>query len=191
MGDMPWGPVTFLFTDIEGSTRLWQEDEASTRQAVTRHDQRLGEVIGAHGGVVFSTMGDGPAAAFQTASSAISCAVDADRPLDLAVWGTIRPLRVRMGLHTGEAELREGNYFGTAVNRAARLEAVGHGSQIVCSSTPAELAESQVGLVDLGDHRLRDHDHIATGRPSSRDCAAGRSAERSISGSSALGHPSR
>jgi class 3 adenylate cyclase len=158
MGDMPVGTVTFLFTDIEGSTRLWQEDEASMRQAVARHDQLLRDVVAGHGGVVFSTMGDGLAAAFQTASAAISCAVEAQRLLDLESWGTARPVRVRMGLHTGEAELRERDYFGTAVNRAARLVAVGHGGQILCSSVTAELAGESVVLVDLGEHRLRDLD---------------------------------
>jgi predicted ATPase/class 3 adenylate cyclase len=158
MGELPFGTVTFLFTDIEGSTRLWQEDEVSMRQAVARHDQLLREVIGDHRGVVFSTMGDGVAAAFQTASSAVSCAVETQRRLDRQMWGTVRPLRVRMGLHTGEAESRDGDYFGTAVNRAARLVAVGQGGQIICSSATAELAESDVRLVDLGEHRLRDLD---------------------------------
>jgi predicted ATPase len=150
--------VTFLFTDIEGSTRLWQEDEASMRKAVARHDQLLCDVIGDHGGVVFATMGDGLAAAFQTASAAVSCAVEAQRLLDQESWETARPLRVRMGLHTGEAELRDGDYFGTAVNRAARLVAVGHGGQVICSSAAAELADSDLALVDLGEHRLRDLD---------------------------------
>jgi predicted ATPase/class 3 adenylate cyclase len=154
----PSGTVTFLFTDIEGSTRLWQEDEPSMRKAVARHDQLLYQVIADHGGVVFSTMGDGLAAAFQVASAAVSCAVEAQRRLDQETWGTSRPLRVRMGLHTGEAESRGGDYFGTAVNRAARLAAVGHGGQILCSSATAELADGDVGLVDLGEHRLRDLD---------------------------------
>jgi class 3 adenylate cyclase len=158
MGELPVGTVTFLFTDIEGSTRLWQEDEASMRQAVARHDRLLGDVIGDHGGVVFSTMGDGLAAAFQTASAAVSCAVEAQRLLDRESWEAARPLRVRMGLHTGEAELRGGDYFGTTVNRAARLVAVGHGGQVICSSTTAEVADTDVGLVDLGEHRLRDLD---------------------------------
>jgi predicted ATPase len=150
--------VTFLFTDIEGSTRLWQEDEPSMRKAVARHDQLLDEVIADHGGVVFSTMGDGLAAAFQIASAAVSCTVEAQRRLDQEPWGTSTPLRVRMGLHTGEAEMRDGDYFGTAVNRAARLVAVGHGGQIICSSVTAELADSESALVDLGEHRLRDLD---------------------------------
>src|SRR6516162_9358401 len=142
MGEMPVGTVTFLFTHIEGSTRLWQQDEASMRQAVARHDQLLRRVVAGHAGVVFSTMGDGLAAAFQTASAAVACAVEAQRLIDRESWRTVRPVRVRMGLHTGEAELREGDYFGTAVNRAARLVAVGHGGQIVCSSATADMADS-------------------------------------------------
>jgi predicted ATPase/class 3 adenylate cyclase len=154
----PSGTVTFLFTDIEGSTRLWQEDEVSMRQAVARHDQLLRAAVDDHGGVVFSTMGDGLAAAFQTASAAVSCAVEAQRLLDREAWDTVRPIKVRMGLHTGEVELRDDDYFGTAVNRAARLAAVGHGGQIVCSSSTAELADIEIALVDLGEHRLRDLD---------------------------------
>jgi predicted ATPase/class 3 adenylate cyclase len=154
----PSGTVTFLFTDIEGSTRLWQEDEASMRKAVARHDQLLHGVIAGHDGAVFATMGDGLAAAFPTASAAVSCAVEAQRLLDHESWETVRPLRVRMGLHTGEAELRDGDYFGTAVNRAARLMAVGHGGQIICSSSTAEVADTDAALVDMGEHRLRDLD---------------------------------
>ena len=115
MGAMPSGTVTFLFTDIEGSTRLWQEDEASMRQAVARHDQLLGAVIGDYGGVVFSTMGDGLAAAFQTASAAVSCALEAQSLIHRESWEMVRPIKVRIGLHTGEAEFRGGDYFGTAV----------------------------------------------------------------------------
>jgi class 3 adenylate cyclase len=158
MTQLPTGTVTFLFTDIEGSTRLWQADEESMRKAVARHDRLIQAVVADHGGVVFSTMGDGLAAAFQTASAALSCAVEAQRLLDHQSWGTVGPLKVRMGLHTGEAELRDGDYFGTAVNRAARLVAVGHGGQILGSSATAELVDSGIGLVDLGEHRLRDLD---------------------------------
>jgi predicted ATPase/class 3 adenylate cyclase len=154
----PSGTVTFLFTDIEGSTRLWQEDELSMRQAVARHDQLLGEVIVNYGCVVFSTMGDGLAAAFQTASAAVACAVQAQGLIHREPWGTVRPIMVRMGMHTGEAELRQGDYFGTAVNRAARLVAVGHGGQILCSSSTAEVADTDRLLVDLGEHHLRDLD---------------------------------
>jgi class 3 adenylate cyclase len=111
MGALPSGTVTFLFTDIEGSTRLWQEDEASMRNAVARHDQLLRAAVADHGGVVFSTMGDGLAAAFQTASAALCCAMQAQRLIGQQTWETARPVRVRMGLHTGEAELRERGLF--------------------------------------------------------------------------------
>jgi predicted ATPase/class 3 adenylate cyclase len=158
MGELPFGTVTFLFTDMEGSTRLWEENEALMRKALARHDELLGETIADHGGAVFSTMGDGLAAAFQSASAAVICAVDAQSLLGRQSWGTRRPLRVRMGLHTGEAELRGGDYFGTVVNRAARLVSVGHGGQIICSSVTAELVRSDIGLLDLGEHRLRDLD---------------------------------
>jgi class 3 adenylate cyclase len=125
------------------------------REAVARRDALLGDVIGDHGGVVFSTVGDGLAAAFQTASAAVLCAIEAQSKLHREAWETVRSLRVRMGLHTGKAEERGSDYFGTAVNRAARLAAVGHGGQIICSSATAEVSDSDIGLVDLGEHRLR------------------------------------
>ena len=123
----PSGTVTFLFTDIEGSTRLWQQDEASMSAAVARHDDLLREVVTGHGGEVFATMGDGLAVAFPSASSAVAAALSAQRLLATEAWPPSTPIRVRMGLHTGEAERREGDYFGSAVNRAARLMAVGSG----------------------------------------------------------------
>jgi predicted ATPase/class 3 adenylate cyclase len=151
--------VTFLFTDIEGSTRLWQADEAAMRSALSRHDQLLRKVLAEHEGTVFSAMGDGMAAAFGSASMAVNAAVVAQRWLAGESWATSTPLRVRMGLHTGEAEWRDGDYFGTAVNRAARLMAIGHGGQVLCSSATAELVgDAQVSLTDLGKHRLRDLD---------------------------------
>ncbi len=155
----PSGTVTFLFTDIEGSTRLWQADETLMRTALSRHDELLRKSVADHDGTVFSTMGDGIAAAFGSALAAVSAAVDAQGLLAAEVWSTVTPIRVRMGLHTGEAELRDGDYFGTAVNRVARLMAIGHGGQILCSSATAELAVSpEVTLTDLGEQRLRDLD---------------------------------
>jgi predicted ATPase len=150
--------VTFLFTDIEGSTRLWQQDEEAMRAAVARHDELLREVMAGHDGEVFSTMGDGMAAAFASAAAALAAAIAAQQALAVEQWPTNTPIRVRMGLHTGEAQLREGDYFGTAVNRAARLMAVGHGGQVLCSAATASLVEGEVPLVDLGEHRLRDLD---------------------------------
>jgi predicted ATPase len=150
--------VTFLFTDIEGSTRMWQRDERVMRAAVARHDELLIAAVDDHGGRVFSTMGDGVAAAFGSAPAAVAAALAAQRALGAEAWPTEAPLRVRIGLHTGEAELRDDDYFGTAVNRAARLMAVAHGGQVVCSQATAALVDAEVELVDLGEHRLRDLD---------------------------------
>jgi predicted ATPase/class 3 adenylate cyclase len=150
------GTLTFLFTDIERSTRFWQEDPSGMRLAVARHDQLVRGAIEGHEGVVFSTMGDGMAAAFGRASSAVAAAREAQLALTAEVWPTIRPLRVRMGLHTGEAEERDGDFFGATVNRAARLTAAGHGGQVVCSHVTAGMLDAAVPLVDLGEHRLRD-----------------------------------
>jgi predicted ATPase/class 3 adenylate cyclase len=154
----PSGTVTFLFTDIEGSTRLWQLNEAAMREAVRRHDEMLRATVAECAGVVFSTMGDGLASAFTSAHAALRAAGLAQDRLSKEEWTTAEPVRVRMGLHSGEAEERDGDYFGTAVNRAARLMAIGHGGQVLCSSTTAELLEGSVTLVDLGEHRLRDLD---------------------------------
>jgi predicted ATPase/class 3 adenylate cyclase len=154
----PLGTVTFLFTDIEGSTRLWQADETAMRAALSRHDRLLRQTVAEHAGVVFSTMGDGIAAAFGSPSGAIGAALAAQRVLASESWPTATPIRVRMGIHTGEVELRDGDYFGTAVNRAARLMAIGHGGQVLVSSQTAGLFETNWGLVDLGEQRLRDLD---------------------------------
>jgi len=154
----PTATVTFLFTDIEGSTRLWQQDEQVMGLAVARHDKLLREVVEAHGGEVFSTAGDGLAAVFVSARAAVAAALAGQQALAAEPWATVAPVRVRMGLHTGEAERRDGDYFGTSVNRCARLMAVGHGGQVLCSQATAALLDAEVSLIDLGDHRLRDLD---------------------------------
>ncbi len=151
----PSGTVTFLFTDIEGSTRLWQADEPAMRAALSRHDEILRKTVAGHGGVVFSSMGDGIAAAFPSASGAVAAALVSQRLLGAEVWPSATSVRVRMGIHTGEAEVRDGDYLGTAVNRAARLMAIGHGGQVLASSQTAGLV-SGVEVADLGWHRLRD-----------------------------------
>jgi predicted ATPase len=151
--------VTLLFTDIEGSTRLWQAGEAAMRAALSRHDSLLRKTVSEQDGVVFSSMGDGIAAAFSSASAAVSAALASQRLLDEESWPTAWPIRVRMGIHTGEAVSRDGDYLGTAVNRAARLMDIGHGGQVLCSSATAEILGNDAGeLVDLGEHRLRDLD---------------------------------
>ncbi len=153
--EAPSGTVTFLFTDVEGSTRLWEAVPEAMRLALARHDELLRAAIEAHGGRVFSTGGDGFAVAFQRAGDASRAAVDAQAALAVEEWPEGAPIRVRMGLHTGEAEERGGDYFGPDVNRASRLMGVAHGGQVVCSSVTAELLRG-VELTDLGEHRLRD-----------------------------------
>jgi len=151
--------VTFLFTDIEGSTRLWQHDEEAMRAALERHDSIVKSASDGHGGYVFSTGGDGFGVAFARAGEAVAAAVDAQAALLAEPWPEGARILVRMGLHTGEAEERDGDYFGTVVNRAARLMAVGHGGQVLCSAATADVvADAVLGLVDLGEHRLRDLD---------------------------------
>ena len=118
----PSGVVTFLFTDVEGSTRRWENDAQAMRAALVVHDKVLRTVIEAYDGFLFSHTGDGFVAAFASPMSAVNAAIDAQRELGLPV---------RMGLATGEAELRDGDYFGTVLNRAARVMAAGHGGQIL------------------------------------------------------------
>jgi predicted ATPase/class 3 adenylate cyclase len=146
----PSGTVTFLFTDIEGSTRLWESDPDAMRSALARHDQILRTAIEGHGGFVFATGGDGFAVAFHRAAEAVAAAADAQQVLQAQELPA-----VRMGVHTGEAVERDGDYFGPAVNRTARLMAVAHGGQVVVSGAVAPLVDD-VELRDLGEHRLRD-----------------------------------
>src|SRR5246500_5194726 len=142
----PSGVVTFLFTDIEGSTRRWEADADAMRAALLAHDTVLRVAIEAHSGFLFGHTGDGVVAAFASPKSAVDAAVAAQLELELPV---------RMGLATGEAELRDGDYFGTVLNRAARVMAAGHGGQILVADSTAVLL-SGVDLVDLGPRRLRD-----------------------------------
>jgi len=142
----PSGVVTFLFTDVEGSTRRWEADAPAMRAALVAHDKVLRTAIEAYDGFLFSHTGDGFVAAFASPMSAVYAAIDAQRELGLPV---------RMGLATGEAELRDGDYFGTVLNRAARVMAAGHGGQILLAESTAGLL-SGVDLVDLGPRRLRD-----------------------------------
>ncbi len=131
MAELPSGTVTFLFTDVEGSTRLWEDHPEAMRPALARHDEIVGHAITAHDGHVVKTTGDGFHAAFRTAQDAIGAAVDAQAALRAEVWSETGPLLVRIGVHTGETQERDGDYYGTAVNRAARVMAVAHGGQIV------------------------------------------------------------
>ncbi len=161
MAGLPTGTVTFLFTDLEGSTRLWEEHPEAMREALARHDAILHEAIGSRRGVVFSEMGDGMAAAFASAGEAVAAALDAQLGLGACEWGETGPLRARMGLHTAAAELRpDGQYVNQPLNRCARLMAIANGGQVVVSETVESLVRGalppDVGLLDLGEHRLRD-----------------------------------
>ena len=138
MPDLPTGTVTFLFTDIEGSTRLWEEHPKAMRLALARHDALLRQAIESHGGHVFKTMGDQFCAAFAGASDALAAAAHAQHALQSAAWAETGPIRVRMALHTGTAEERGGDYFGPPLNRVARLLAVAHGGQVLLSSATEE-----------------------------------------------------
>ena len=119
MSALPTGTVTFLFTDLEGSTRLWEEHPDAMRSALARHDEILRDAIAAHAGYVVKTTGDGFHAAFADASDAVRAALDAQLRLVSETWGSTSSLRVRMGIHTGAGEVRDGDYYGTALNRAA------------------------------------------------------------------------
>ena len=142
----PSGVVTFLFTDVEGSTRRWEADAEGMRAALAAHDEVLRTAIEAHGGWLFKHTGDGVCAAFASPRSAVDAAVAAQRGLELPV---------RMGIATGEAELRGGDYFGVVLNRAARVMAAGHGGQVLLVDSTASLLGG-VELLDLGQRRLRD-----------------------------------
>lgn len=162
MTDRPTGTVTFLFTDIEGSTQLWEQHPEAMKAALARHDALLRGCCEARNGYVFKTVGDAFCVAFASPIEALLAALEAQRALSItsevvtAVW----PLRVRMGLHTGEAEEREGDYFGPSLNRVARLMSAGHGGQILLSVATQELIRDRLppptALHDLGERRLKD-----------------------------------
>jgi class 3 adenylate cyclase/DNA-binding XRE family transcriptional regulator len=157
---LPTGTVTFLFTDIEGSTKLWEQHPKAMPAALARHDTILQQAIAATAGVVFKMVGDGCHAVFATAPAALATAVTAQRALQVEPWGPSGQLQVRMALHSGMAEIRDGDYFGAPLNRVARLLAAGHGGQTLLSLATAELVREELppdaALRDLGTHRLKD-----------------------------------
>jgi predicted ATPase/class 3 adenylate cyclase/DNA-binding CsgD family transcriptional regulator len=147
----PSGTVTFLLTDIEDSTRLWEANPAYMAEAVQTHDAIVRSTIERHGGHVFATGGDGFSAAFSSAVGAVTAAVESQREL---VGDDAIPFAVRMALHTGEAVERDRNYYGAEVSRAARLMALAHGGQVLVSDTAEVLVRSRITLRPLGDHLL-------------------------------------
>jgi predicted ATPase/class 3 adenylate cyclase len=156
----PTGTVIFLFTDIEGSTRLWELHPQSMPLALERHNVLLHHACEAYSGLIFKTVGDAVCAAFASARDALAAVLAAQRALNMEPWQQIEPLRARMALHAGSAEARAGDYFGPALNRIARILATGHGGQILLSRAAQELVcddlPANVELRDLGIHRLKD-----------------------------------
>lgn len=177
LNNLPSGTITFLFTDIEGSTQLWERYPDAMQAALAWHDELLRRAIESHHGRVVKSTGDGCLAAFASAAEAVAAIIDIQRALqagsgpptpdhDGAPAG-VEPssaagpvIRIRAGLHTGQAERRDDDYYGTALNRAARIMSVGHGGQVLLSAATAALISDSrpvgVSLRDLGEHRLRD-----------------------------------
>jgi predicted ATPase/class 3 adenylate cyclase len=162
MPDLPTGTVTFLFTDIEGSTRLWEQHPRAMEAALARHDLLAAEIIGRHGGMLVKHRGEGDSlfAVFSRASEAVAAAGALQQALVAEPWPSETQLSVRIAVHTGEAQLREGDYYGPAVNRCARLRACAYGAQVLLSATTCALVQDDLpanaALRDLGRHRLRD-----------------------------------
>jgi predicted ATPase/class 3 adenylate cyclase len=160
MSDPAPETLTFVFTDLESSTRLWERFPEAMKAAVERHDAILAEAVEHSDGRVVKAMGDGLMAVFPSAPDGVRACLEAQRMLAAESWDETGPLRVRMGLHAGEAQPRAGDYYGPPVNRAARIAAVAHGGQVLLSALVAELAGKQLPdgavLRDLGDHRLKD-----------------------------------
>jgi predicted ATPase/class 3 adenylate cyclase len=159
---LPDGVVTFLFTDVEGSTRLWEEAPDTMMEALQQHDTAIDQAVTAHSGVSVKPRGEGDSrfVVFESATEAVAAAADIQRRLAAVEWVTDRPLHVRASLHTGAADLQLGDYYGSAVNRAARLRGIAHGRQTVMSSSTWELVQDQlpegVAIRDMGEHALKD-----------------------------------
>jgi predicted ATPase/class 3 adenylate cyclase len=154
------GPLTFLFTDLENSTPLWENYPVEMRQASARHDALLRAIIEQHRGWVVKTTGDGFHAVFESPADGVAAALAGQLVIGAEPWPeTTGPLKVRIGLHTGESQEREGDYFGTEVNLAARVMGLGHGGQVLLSDTTATLVKRSLpencSLLELGEHRLK------------------------------------
>jgi predicted ATPase/class 3 adenylate cyclase len=157
---LPSGTVTFAFTDIEGSTQRWDRDRAAMQDAVRRHDQLMRAAIASYSGYVFKTIGDAFCAAFERPEDAVAAMLDVQRALAAEDLSALGGLPVRVAIHTGTADERDGDYFGPAVNRVARLLAIGHGGQVLVSGVTTDIVQGslppQATLRSLGEHQLRD-----------------------------------
>jgi predicted ATPase/class 3 adenylate cyclase len=162
LSELPEGILTFLLTDVEASTRRWEQEPDAMRLALVRHDALFDAVVARHGGVVVKPRGEGDSrfVVFRSASAAVVAAAECQSCFFSESWPTSGPLRVRMALHTGESDLRDGDYYGSAVNRAARLRSLAHGGQVLISLSTVQLVRESlpagVALRDLGQHRLKD-----------------------------------
>ena len=156
----PTGTVTFVFTDIEGSTARWEREPEAMERAVRRHDELLRVALAQNDGHIFKTVGDAFCVAFSRPADAVTAILDAQRALAAEDFSPVGGLRVRAAIHTGATDERDGDYFGTTVNRLARLLAIGHGGQVLVSGVTSDLVRealpSRTSLRDLGEHRLRD-----------------------------------
>jgi len=168
MHNLPSGTVTFLFTDIENSTPLWEQYPGIMKSALAGHDAILKETVESNNGQIIKTTGDGVHAVFSTAMDAIEASLNAQHEFQTSEFFAKRPdvgknsevsIRVRMGLHTGEAELRDGDYYGSTLNRAARIMGIGHGGQILVSEITLRVAREhlpqKISILDLGLHQLK------------------------------------
>jgi class 3 adenylate cyclase len=161
MSSLPTGTVTFLFSDIEGSTRRWEEQHAPMQLAFARQESITRRAIQANDGYAYKMVGDAFQAAFSTAQQALQAALDTQRALHAEIWPKeIGEVRVRMALHTGVTEVREGDYVGPLLNRVARLLSAGHGGQVLLTRATFELVRdilpAGITLLDMGEHRLKD-----------------------------------
>jgi predicted ATPase/class 3 adenylate cyclase len=154
----PTGVVTFLFTDIEGSTARWERDPEAMAEALRRHDDITGDVVTGSGGVVFKSTGDGCCAAFAHPGAAVEASLRLQDRMAAEAWpDSVAPLRVRCAVHTGPADMRDNDYFGPTLNRVARLMGAGHGGQVLMSEATRQLLRNAaIPMRDLGVHRLRD-----------------------------------
>jgi predicted ATPase/class 3 adenylate cyclase len=159
---LPHGVITFVFTDVEGSTRMWEESPDLMMRALKRHDEVIGDAVDAHHGVSVKPRGEGDSRflVFDDACDALRAVAQIQSRLASVAWVTPRPMRIRAALHTGAADLQLGDYYGPAVNRAARLRAIAHGGQTVMSHSTWELVRDrvpdEVSVRDMGDHGLKD-----------------------------------
>jgi len=156
--NLPTSTVTFLFTDIENSTPLWEKHPEAMKSALAKHDSLVRSISLLHNGRIIKTTGDGFHVVFATATDAVQAAIHAQQAIQKDSWDDVA-IKVRMGIHTGEAELRDGDYFGGTLNLAARIMSIGHGGQILISETTLQIAQehlsAHVSVTDLGEHRLK------------------------------------